>query len=123
MVGAGSKNDSKNLRPIDGKVGFKANKSYGKFNDGFMSREREMEGTGGNFMVQPINVSVNSNQNKHKVVWIVEKQNFESTIGKKNRIFNFGESSNNTIISYPKDSDVGNGPHDNLTNGMMKLFT
>lgn len=74
-------------------------------------------------MVQPINVSVNLNQNKHKVVWVVEKQNFESTIGKKNMIFNFDESSNNTIISYLKDNDVGNGPHDNLTNGMMKSFT
>lgn len=106
LIGIGPKAISKVLRPNNGNMGVRVKKINGKFDNAFKMGPKEFEGYRGNFMIQPINVSLNLNQEKHKMVHLTEKQNFDSVIGKENKLFNFGESSNATPILYPKGSNV-----------------
>ncbi|MBA0743084.1 hypothetical protein Gogos_005803, partial [Gossypium gossypioides] len=69
LIGIEPKAISKALRPNNGKMGVRVKKKInGKFDDGLKMGPKEVEGYGGNFMIQPINVSLNLNQEKHKAL-------------------------------------------------------
>ncbi|MBA0655243.1 hypothetical protein Goklo_007745 [Gossypium klotzschianum] len=68
LIGIGAKDISKALRPNNGKMRVRVKKINRKFDDVLKMGPKEVEGYKGNFMIQPINVSLNLNQEKHKAL-------------------------------------------------------
>ncbi|KAK5825750.1 hypothetical protein PVK06_020614 [Gossypium arboreum] len=64
-------------------------------------------------------VATCQNQGKHKAMHIMEKKKSDLATMKANKIFNFGESSNASLVSYLKVRDVVSRQQDKPSDEVM----
>ncbi|PPS10157.1 hypothetical protein GOBAR_AA10486 [Gossypium barbadense] len=100
---------------------------HGVFDDGSKLGLMGATDQGKNIVIQPVDVSLNLNKEKHTAVHIMERKNMNSYNDKENEMFRFGEKSSafqelqsrvHNIISgqqgRPSDEMIGNHLHDSV---------
>ncbi|KAK5837181.1 hypothetical protein PVK06_012991 [Gossypium arboreum] len=88
MVDAGLKFGSSALRPNNDIFGVKANVRHGVFDDGSQSGPM---GAIKNIVIQPVDVSLTLNKEKHTAMRIMDRKNMDLYNDKENVMFKFGK--------------------------------
>ncbi|PPR85446.1 hypothetical protein GOBAR_AA35245 [Gossypium barbadense] len=76
MVGTGPNSGLSLLRSNNGRFGMKANNGQGVFDDGSKLEPMGVADRRKNILIQPMNVSLNLNKEKHTAVCIMEEKNW-----------------------------------------------